>query len=81
MKHSGLLILCVAVAGCTVAGTSALRSGRAAYNDALVATNNEQLLARPLNILELSGGGQNGAFGAGFLKGSLRMEPRGRTCS
>ena len=29
----------------------------------------ERKLGRPLNILSLSGGGQNGAFGAGFLKG------------
>lgn len=29
----------------------------------------EQKMGRPLNILELSGGGQNGAFGAGVLKG------------
>lgn len=29
----------------------------------------ERKLGRPLNILSISGGGQNGAFGAGFLKG------------
>jgi predicted acylesterase/phospholipase RssA len=29
----------------------------------------EQLRGHPLNVLELSGGGQYGAFGAGFLKG------------
>ena len=29
----------------------------------------EKLHGRPLNILEISGGGQNGAFGAGVLKG------------
>jgi predicted acylesterase/phospholipase RssA len=29
----------------------------------------EQLRGRPLQVLELSGGGQYGAFGAGFLKG------------
>ena len=29
----------------------------------------EALRGHALNILELSGGGQNGAFGAGFLKG------------
>jgi len=29
----------------------------------------ERARGHPLNILELSGGGQNGAFGAGFLKG------------
>ena len=29
----------------------------------------ESLLGHPLTILELSGGGQYGAFGAGFLKG------------
>jgi hypothetical protein len=33
------------VAGCAVAGTTAIRNGRAAYNEAMVATNNEQLLA------------------------------------
>ena len=29
----------------------------------------ERVHGHPLNILEISGGGQNGAFGAGFLKG------------
>ena len=29
----------------------------------------EGMKGRPLNVLSLSGGGQNGAFGAGFLKG------------
>ena len=29
----------------------------------------ERVRGHPLNIVELSGGGQNGAFGAGFLKG------------
>lgn len=29
----------------------------------------EQRLGHPLNVLEISGGGQNGAFGAGVLKG------------
>ena len=29
----------------------------------------EQVKGRPLNVLSLSGGGQNGAFGAGFLVG------------
>lgn len=37
---TGLLI-----GGCAVAGSTSIRSGRAAYNDAIVATNNEQMLA------------------------------------
>jgi hypothetical protein len=40
-----LLITGLTVAGCAVAGTTAIRNGRAAYNEAMVATNNEQLLA------------------------------------
>ena len=36
--------------------------------DALI-TYLEKAKARPLNILEISGGGQNGAFGIGVLKG------------
>jgi hypothetical protein len=31
--------------GCAVLGPAAIRNGRAAYNDALIATNNEQVLA------------------------------------
>ena len=34
-----------------------------------IVRNLERKLGRPLNILSISGGGQNGAFGAGFLKG------------
>jgi hypothetical protein len=40
-----LLLLVIVVEGCAMAGTSVIRGGRAAYNDAIVATNNEQLLA------------------------------------
>jgi hypothetical protein len=40
-----LSIIGLMVAGCNVAGTSTLRNGRAAYNDAMVTTNAEQLLA------------------------------------
>jgi hypothetical protein len=39
-----LAITCLSVAGCAVAGPSAIRNGRAMYNNAMVATNNEQLL-------------------------------------
>ena len=38
-------IILLVLPGCNVVGTSTLRHGRAAYNDAMVATNNEQLLA------------------------------------
>ncbi|MFG0319940.1 MAG: patatin-like phospholipase family protein, partial [Planctomycetota bacterium JB042] len=34
-----------------------------------VARRIEALKGRPLNVLSISGGGQNGAFGAGFLVG------------
>jgi hypothetical protein len=40
-----LSIIGLTAAGCAVAGTTAIRNGRAAYNEAMVATNNEQLLA------------------------------------
>jgi len=39
-------LLLLVVAGCNIAGTTAIRNGRAAYNDAITATNNEQLLAK-----------------------------------
>jgi hypothetical protein len=49
MKHTLqaalLFIIGLALAGCAMAGTTSIRSGRAAYNEALVATNNEQMLA------------------------------------
>ena len=49
MRHSLpavlLSIVGLLVAGCSVAGTTAIRNGRAAYNQAMVDTNNEQLLA------------------------------------
>jgi len=38
----------------------------------------EKELGRPLNILEISGGGQNGAFGAGVLKGWTETGARPR---
>jgi hypothetical protein len=40
-----LSICCVLVAGCALAGSTAIRNGRAVYNEAIVTTNNEQLLA------------------------------------
>ena len=33
------------LSGCAGVGTSAIRNGRAAYNNAMIDTNNEQLLA------------------------------------
>ena len=48
MRHSLppalLSIIGLMVVGCSVAGTTAIRNGRAAYNAVMVATNNEQLL-------------------------------------
>ncbi len=41
-----VLLVLPAVTGCSVAGTSAIRNGRAAYNDAIIETNNEQILAQ-----------------------------------
>jgi hypothetical protein len=40
-----LTIICLASTGCAVLGPAAIRSGRAAYNDAITATNNQQVLA------------------------------------
>jgi hypothetical protein len=45
LSITGLLI-----AGCAVAGSTAIRSGRAVYNDAIVTTNNEQILAMLVRI-------------------------------
>ena len=52
-----LSLLLLAVAGCSVAGTSAIRNGRAAYNEAIIATNSEQILAQIVRMryLEPSG--------------------------
>src|SRR4051794_34347875 len=41
----------------------------AATGDSNLVRQLERKHGRALNILSLSGGGQNGAFGAGFLKG------------
>lgn len=35
------------LAGCTVVGPTAIRSGRLAYNDAITETDNQQLLKTP----------------------------------
>ncbi len=40
-----LTVACLASAGCAALGPTAIRSGRAAYNDAIIATNNQQVLA------------------------------------
>jgi hypothetical protein len=37
-------LICTALAGCTVVGPSALRGGRLAYNEAIVETDNQQML-------------------------------------
>jgi hypothetical protein len=55
MSESGKILcagfaLSVALAGCTQLGPEILRSGRPAYNDAILATNDEQLLQ---NIVRL----------------------------
>jgi hypothetical protein len=40
-----LSVIVPSISGCAVAGNAAIRNGRATYNDALVTTNNEQILA------------------------------------
>jgi hypothetical protein len=44
MKRNGMLLIAALLCGCTVVGPSAIRNGRMAYNEAILATNNEQLL-------------------------------------
>ena len=38
------VVAALAIAGCAVVGPAALRNGRMAYNEAIIATNNQQLL-------------------------------------
>jgi hypothetical protein len=46
-----ILAICVcALAGCAISGPAAIRNGRQLYNDALVATNNQQVLAMILRM-------------------------------
>lgn len=45
-----LLLGVLAAGGCSVAGTTAIRSGRAVYNDVIVSTNNEQILSMILHM-------------------------------
>jgi hypothetical protein len=48
LSNISRLILCVtaaALAGCNAVGPSAIRSGRAAYNEAITATNNQQVFS------------------------------------
>ncbi len=43
-------LLPLVVAGCNFTGTTTIRNGRAAYNDAITATNNEQILTKILGM-------------------------------
>ena len=48
---------------------SAVYAAAAQGAEGNVARTLERVKGRPLNFLSISGGGQNGAFGAGFLNG------------
>ncbi len=45
LGHLLLSSVCLAASGCAVLGPASIKSGRAAYNDAIIATNNQQVLA------------------------------------
>lgn len=58
-----LMIACVLCTGCATVGPRSISNGRMAYNDAIVATNNEQMLAmivrmryqEPVGLLAVAG--------------------------
>ena len=66
-----LLAAAVAAAGCTVLGPAAIRNGRAAYNDAIVATNNRQLLAM---IVQMRYGEPSGLLAVSSVTASLHLQ-------
>lgn len=66
-----LVVAAVAAAGCTVLGPAAIRSGRAAYNDAIVATNNQQLLAM---IVHMRYGEPSGLLAVSSVTANLSLQ-------
>ncbi len=58
-------------AGCAVVGPAAIRSGRSVYNDAIVATNNQQVLAM---IVRTRYGEPTGLLAVASVTASVRLQ-------
>lgn len=69
----GALLLALLTSGCAVLGPAALRGGRAAYNDAIVATNNEQVLAM---IVRMRYGEPTGLLAVSSVTASMSIQAR-----
>ncbi len=66
-----LAVLALLTQGCAVLGPAAIRGGRAAYNDAIVATNNEQVLAM---IVRMRYGEPAGLLAVSSITASMRFQ-------
>ena len=66
-----LSVLCSA--GCAAVGPRSIRSGRAAYNDAIVATNNQQVLAM---IVRMRYGEPSGLLAVSSITANVRIRAK-----
>jgi len=67
----GTVALVAAIAGCAIAGPASIRGGRLAYNEAIIATNDQQMLAM---IVRMRYGESTGLLAVSSITASMAIQ-------
>lgn len=70
-RRARLALLLVSMAGCAVVGPASIRGSRMAYNEAIVATNDQQVLAM---IVRMRYGESSGLLAVSSVTASMRIQ-------